>query len=155
MLVIFGNSIGWGKHLICNKKYHFVLPSKEGVGSCRKCEGCCRDNNGKSKLIELQGHMMHGVFHSNGFGHLLCVNGLEMGSNLAGNQIMDFWNRLCKGLQARSLFIFIYQHFFSFFIFSKYLFKILSTQHSNSLQYDIFINNVKQFITWQTQLHDA
>ncbi|XP_014519751.1 PHD finger protein MALE STERILITY 1 [Vigna radiata var. radiata] len=95
--------VGWGKHLICNKKYHFVLPSKEGVGSCRKCEGCCRDNNGKSKLIELQGHMMHGVFHSNGFGHLLCVNGLEMGSNLAGNQIMDFWNRLCKGLQARKV----------------------------------------------------
>jgi len=113
---------GWGNHLICNKKYHFVLPSKEVLGRCRNCEGCCdaiaRMNNGKSKLIELQGHMMHGVFHSNGFGHLLCVNGLEMGSNLAGYQIMDFWNRLCKGLQARSIqfFIFIYQHF-SFFIF--------------------------------------
>jgi len=44
---------------------------------------------------------MHGVFHSNGFGHLLCVNGLETGSNLGGNQIMEFWNRLCNGLQAR------------------------------------------------------
>jgi hypothetical protein len=53
------------------------------------------------KLIELEGHMMHGVFHSNGFGHLLCVNGLETGSNLGGNQIMEFWNRLCNGLQAR------------------------------------------------------
>ncbi|XP_027913349.1 PHD finger protein MALE STERILITY 1 [Vigna unguiculata] len=99
--------VGWGNHLICNKKYHFVLPSKEALGSCRNCEGCCEGsatvNNGKSKLIELQGHMMHGVFHSNGFGHLLCVNGLEMGSNLAGNQIMDFWNRLCKGLQARKV----------------------------------------------------
>ncbi|BAT99241.1 hypothetical protein VIGAN_10064300, partial [Vigna angularis var. angularis] len=72
MLVIFGYSIGWGNHLICNKKYHFVLPSKEALGSCRNCEGCCDGtatvNNGKSKLIELQGHMMHGVFHSNGFG---------------------------------------------------------------------------------------
>ncbi|CAJ1932074.1 unnamed protein product [Sphenostylis stenocarpa] len=99
--------VGWGNHLICNKKYHFVLPSKVALGSCRNCEGCCDAiasiNNGKSKLIELQGHMMHGVFHSNGFGHLLCVNGLEMGSNLAGNQIMDFWNRLCKGLQARKV----------------------------------------------------
>ncbi|XLR65457.1 hypothetical protein S83_016129 [Arachis hypogaea] len=110
--------VGWGHHFICNKKYHFVLPSKEALATCSSCEGCCdaiatinnnnnnnnnSNNNGKSKLIELQGHMMHGVFHSNGFGHLLCVNGLETGSNLAGNQIMDFWNRLCIGLQARKV----------------------------------------------------
>lgn len=100
-----GVYIGWGNHLICNKKYHFLLPSKEALSSCTSCENCCDSvgtmNNGKSKLIELEGHMMHGVFHSNGFGHLLCVNGLEMGSNLGGNQIMEFWNRLCNGLQAR------------------------------------------------------
>ena len=124
--------------MICNKKYHFVLPSKETLGSCRNCEGCCDAiatmNNGKSKLTELQGHMMHGVFHSNGFGHLLCVNGLEMGSNLPGNQIMDFWNRLCKALQARSIqfsiifltnsFLFINNFLFSFFSSSKYLSKV-------------------------------
>ncbi|KAJ1423638.1 Zinc finger, PHD-type [Sesbania bispinosa] len=100
--------IGWGNHFICNKKYHFLLPSKEALATCTSCEGCCdviatMNNNGKSKLIELQGHLMHGVFHSNGFGHLLCVNGLETGSNLAGNQIMDFWNRLCNGLQAKKV----------------------------------------------------
>lgn len=66
-------------------------------------------NNGKSQLIELQGHMMHGVFHSNGFGHLVCVNGLETGSNLAGNQIMEFWNRLCNGLQARLVILQLYE----------------------------------------------
>ncbi|XP_061355431.1 PHD finger protein MALE STERILITY 1 [Gastrolobium bilobum] len=99
--------VGWGNHFICNKKYHFLLPSKEALATCSSCEGCCDTiatlNNGKSKLIELQGHMMHGVFHSNGFGHLLCVNGLETGSNLAGNHIMEFWNRLCNGLQARKV----------------------------------------------------
>ncbi|XP_027362876.1 PHD finger protein MALE STERILITY 1 [Abrus precatorius] len=99
--------VGWGNHFICNKKYHFLLPSKEALATCTSCEGCCDAivtmNNGKSKIIELQGHMMHGVFHSNGFGHLLCVNGLETGSNLAGNQIMEFWNRLCKGLQAKKV----------------------------------------------------
>lgn len=70
------------------------------------CEAIAAMNNniGKSKLIELQGHMMQGVFHSNGFGHLLCVNGLETGSGLAGHQIMEFWDRLCTGLQARSAF---------------------------------------------------
>lgn len=96
----FEYSTGWGNHFICNK-YHFVLPSKEALGTCTSCDAITTTNNGKSKLIELQGHMMHGVFHSNGFGHLLCVNGLEMGSSLAGNQIMEFWNRLCYGLQAR------------------------------------------------------
>ncbi|KAK9277485.1 hypothetical protein L1049_007029 [Liquidambar formosana] len=58
---------------------------------------------GKSNLVEVQGHVMHGVFHSNGFGHLLCVNGLEMGSDLSGYQIMEFWDRLCTGLRARKV----------------------------------------------------
>lgn len=56
---------------------------------------------GKSSLIEFQGHILHGVFHSNGFGHLLSVNGFETGSHLAGHQIMDFWDRLCTRLRAR------------------------------------------------------
>ncbi|KAG8382650.1 hypothetical protein BUALT_Bualt05G0099400 [Buddleja alternifolia] len=85
--------IGWGHHMICNKKYHFLLPSKVGSGDC------------KSNMIELQGegHSMHGVFHSNGFGHLLCVNGSETRSDLAGYQIMEFWDRLCSGLGARKV----------------------------------------------------
>ena len=29
------------------------------------------------------------------------VNGVEMGSDLAGHQIMEFWDRLCTGLRAR------------------------------------------------------
>lgn len=58
-------------------------------------------------MIELEGHTMHGVFHCNGFGHLLCINGLESGSNLAGHHIMDFWDRLCTGLHAR--FVYTYQ----------------------------------------------
>jgi hypothetical protein len=32
---------------------------------------------------------------------LLCVNGMEAVSTLAGWQIMDFWDRLCTGLRAR------------------------------------------------------
>ncbi|KAL0372797.1 UNVERIFIED_CONTAM: PHD finger protein MALE STERILITY 1 [Sesamum calycinum] len=79
--------IGWGHHMICNKKYHFLLPSKSG-----SAEYC------KSNVIELQGegHSLHGVFHSNGFGHLLCINGSESGSDLPGYQIMEFWDRLLR-----------------------------------------------------------
>ncbi|KAK6146655.1 hypothetical protein DH2020_020524 [Rehmannia glutinosa] len=90
--------IGWGQHMICNKKYHFLLPAKAAAGSGDYCKS--------SNVIELQGdnnHSLHGVFHSNGFGHLLCINGSETGSDLAGYQIMDFWDRLCSGLGARKV----------------------------------------------------
>ncbi|XP_024023435.1 PHD finger protein MALE STERILITY 1 [Morus notabilis] len=103
--------VGWGQHLICNKKYHFVLPSKDTmVEACMNYkEGndhvvADSGNFGKSKiLVESRGHIMHGVFHSNGFGHLLCVNGLENGSDLAGHHIIDFWDRLCNGLRVRKV----------------------------------------------------
>lgn len=101
-------SSGWGDHMICNKKYHFLLPSKDTVSACLSFEGNSSVNAtasiaSKSNLIVLQGHTMHGVFHSNGFGHLLCINGAETGSDLAGYQIMEFWDRLCSGLRARSV----------------------------------------------------
>ncbi|GAA0146830.1 hypothetical protein LIER_36391 [Lithospermum erythrorhizon] len=100
--------IGWGHHLICNRKYHFFLPSMDTILPCLNYEGnSCLSRIGvsesKSTLIELEGHTMHGVFHSNGFGHLLCVNGMEASSNLAGFQLMDFWDRLCTGLGARKV----------------------------------------------------
>ncbi|XP_050232280.1 PHD finger protein MALE STERILITY 1 [Mercurialis annua] len=98
--------VGWGHHLICNKKYHFVLPSKDTVIAILNCQGKfdgAISMKGKLNIVELQGHMMHGVFHSNGFAHLLCVNGMEAGSNLAGRQIMEFWDRLCTGLRARKV----------------------------------------------------
>ncbi|CAI9096894.1 OLC1v1033140C1 [Oldenlandia corymbosa var. corymbosa] len=103
--------IGWGEHLICNKKYHFLLPSKDTISAHLSYEGhfsmssfpAAAIATCKSNLIELQGHTLHGVFHSNGFGHLLCVNGLETGSDLPGHQIMDFWDRLCTGLKAREV----------------------------------------------------
>lgn len=80
--------IGWGDHIICNKKYHFLVPSKDTLAACLSYEGNENINIGagtdgvKGKLnliMELQGHILHGVFHSNGFGHLLCINdGLEI-----------------------------------------------------------------------------
>ena len=101
--------------MVCNKKYHFVLPSTDTMvaAACLINSKVARGNNnnstyvdipaGKSSLslVELEGHIMHGVFHSNGFGHLLCVNGAETGSDLPGHQILEFWDRLCTGLRAR------------------------------------------------------
>ncbi|KAH9614450.1 hypothetical protein KSS87_002216 [Heliosperma pusillum] len=107
--------IGWGQHMICNMKYHFVVPSKETAAmasTCLSCQNnyCCdgtilaaRCGSNSCSLVELEGHTLHGVFHCNGFGHLLCVNGLEMGSDLSGHQIMDFWDRICTSLRARKV----------------------------------------------------
>lgn len=47
-------------------------------------------------------HLLHGVVHANGYGHLLRVNGREGGSRvLSGTDIMNFWDRLCKYLGVR------------------------------------------------------
>ena len=43
-----------------------------------------------------------GVLHSNGFGHLLRVNGREGGSRRAsGRQLMELWDGLCARFRAR------------------------------------------------------
>ncbi|KAK6921573.1 Zinc finger, PHD-finger [Dillenia turbinata] len=101
--------VGWGHHMKCNKKYHFVVPSKGTaamIGADLSCPGNCgraHITKDRSELVEIQGHALHGVFHSNGFGHLLCINGMEMGSDLTGHQIMELWDRLCIGLRARKV----------------------------------------------------
>ena len=47
-------------------------------------------------------HILHGVVHSNGYGHLLTLNGREGGSSiLSGCDIMSFWDRLCVALAVR------------------------------------------------------
>ncbi|XP_068660226.1 PHD finger protein PERSISTENT TAPETAL CELL 1 [Aristolochia californica] len=98
--------VGWGPHMICSRKYHLVLPSNE----TRKKMNCCGHGGGssmgftlKQNLLELEGHSMHGVFHSNGFGHLLCINGFEICSEFTGSQIMELWDRICSGLRARKV----------------------------------------------------
>ncbi|KAK9118157.1 hypothetical protein Scep_016250 [Stephania cephalantha] len=103
--------VGWGHHMICNEKFHLVLPSNEtalvmAVCSDYEVNGRISDASSameKPNFIELQGHLLHGVLHSNGFGHLLCVNGIENGSELAGNEIIDFWDRICTRLRARKV----------------------------------------------------
>ncbi|XP_026659538.2 PHD finger protein At1g33420-like [Phoenix dactylifera] len=49
-------------------------------------------------------HLLHGVVHANGYGHLLRINGREGGSKiLRGCDLMDFWDRLCKFLRVRKV----------------------------------------------------
>lgn len=58
--------------------------------------------NGAKAVAEDPTHLLHGMVHMNGFGHLIRVNGREGGSRfLSGCDIMGFWDRLCKMLRVR------------------------------------------------------
>uniref|UniRef100_A0A0E0IKQ6 Zinc finger PHD-type domain-containing protein n=1 Tax=Oryza nivara TaxID=4536 RepID=A0A0E0IKQ6_ORYNI len=110
--------IGWGRHLICSKRYHFLLPRRE---SAAEADGLCFAINhggggGAEKAsskgttttttatASSRGHLLHGVVHLNGYGHLVALHGLEGGSDfVSGHQIMDLWDRICSALHVRTV----------------------------------------------------
>ncbi|XP_022766322.1 PHD finger protein MALE MEIOCYTE DEATH 1 [Durio zibethinus] len=84
---------GWGNHFVSKRKYHVVIPND-------------RDWNKPldAGVLNIHSHLLHGLIHCNGFGHLLCVNGIEGGSKyLCGREIMDLWDRICEILRARKI----------------------------------------------------
>ncbi|KAH7287677.1 hypothetical protein KP509_32G069100 [Ceratopteris richardii] len=119
--------IGWSHHFVSNRRYHFIIPAPEigdrplgavaGVTSGKICPNChdplplsaficstCNVDAVQGSILDLQSHLLHGVLHCNGFGHLLRVNGREKGSRLAsGREIVDLWDRLCAMLRARKV----------------------------------------------------
>lgn len=83
--------IGWSGHFVSKRKYHFIIPMDNGW---HKPLG--------EGALDNQGHLLHGVVHSNGYGHLVCLNGIEGGSKvLSGREIMDLWDRICTCLRVR------------------------------------------------------
>uniref|UniRef100_A0A7N0REH9 PHD-type domain-containing protein n=1 Tax=Kalanchoe fedtschenkoi TaxID=63787 RepID=A0A7N0REH9_KALFE len=75
-----------------------------------RCKSCCTivsTDDLEDWVFGLLGdstHLLHGVVHSNGYGHLLTVNGREGGSKfLSGSNIMSFWDRICKFLCVRKV----------------------------------------------------
>ncbi|KAG0485237.1 hypothetical protein HPP92_009316 [Vanilla planifolia] len=96
--------------MICNKRFHIVLPSSmretEGQGLVIEVNGMSSEKPGmRSKVsMELENHLIHGVLHLNGFGHLLCLNGIHGGSDFVpGHHLMDLWDRMCNALQVRQI----------------------------------------------------
>ncbi|VFQ99703.1 unnamed protein product [Cuscuta campestris] len=84
---------GWGHHLVSKTKYHFIIPADDEWNQPLS-EG----------VLDVQTHLLHGVIHCNGFGHLLCINGIEGGSKfICGRDLMDLWDRICSNLQVRSV----------------------------------------------------
>lgn len=86
---------------MCRKRYHFIIRREES--------GVPMDDNDDLDMedwvhlqLEDHTHLLHAVVHSNGYAHLLTLNGREGGSSLlSGRQIMSFWDRLCASLAVR------------------------------------------------------
>ncbi|KAF8010046.1 hypothetical protein BT93_J0881 [Corymbia citriodora subsp. variegata] len=84
---------GWGKHYMSRWRYHLIIP-KVGCWSRALEEGD----------LDAPNHLLHGLIHGNGFGHLICINGIEGGSKiLCGREIMDLWDRICNNLLVRKV----------------------------------------------------
>ncbi|KAJ4839485.1 hypothetical protein Tsubulata_030722 [Turnera subulata] len=118
--------VGWSGHPVCSKRYHFIIKADgNSIGGYHKPCTCCGDylhlSESRCKTcnhvtttddvedwvyhqLENTTHLLHGVIHANGYGHLLRVNGREGGSKLlSGCNIMDFWDRLCRSLGVRKV----------------------------------------------------
>ncbi|EPS70707.1 hypothetical protein M569_04052 [Genlisea aurea] len=118
--------VGWSGNPVSSKRYHFIIKADGDSisGSNKPCAGCgdslhmadprCRSCNHlmtaedvedwMHQELESATHLLHGVIHANGYGHLLRINGREGGSRvLPGRIIMNFWDRLCISLGARKV----------------------------------------------------
>ncbi|XAR51055.1 hypothetical protein NMG60_11005565 [Bertholletia excelsa] len=118
--------VGWSGNPVCAKRYHFIIRADGGsiAGHHKACAGCgdvlhlsdsrCKSCNHVMTTEDVEDwmchqledttHLLHGVVHANGYGHLLRVNGREGGSRfLSGCHIMDFWDRLCNLLGVRKV----------------------------------------------------
>ncbi|CAM8992594.1 unnamed protein product [Rhodiola kirilowii] len=119
--------IGWSAHPVCNKRYHFIIRANSGTmdkGYKQPCASCgnflhlrdesCRTcgamvtpeelDNWANRQFEDSNFLLHGLIHSNGYGHLLTLNGREGGSkSVSGCDMMNFWDRLCKALSVNKV----------------------------------------------------
>lgn len=96
---------GWQLHPVCNSKYHFIIPAESTLGDLSQIASAVEAQdagrlppgftwaaqeaaadeeagpyNAATSIFESQDHLLHGVLHLNGFGHLLRMNGSQGGS---------------------------------------------------------------------------
>ncbi|KAI8538763.1 hypothetical protein RHMOL_Rhmol09G0129300 [Rhododendron molle] len=85
---------GWGHHFVPKRWYHVIIPA--GNKWDKPLKGSCLEN---------RGHLLYGLIHCNGFGHLLCISGVEEEASncIPIVQIMDLWDRICTTLQTRKI----------------------------------------------------
>ncbi|KAL5538969.1 hypothetical protein UlMin_043307 [Ulmus minor] len=102
--------VGWSGHPVCRKRYHFIIRADKGESKMSSDADAEAEADDEATIYQSNSclddnkHLLHAVVHSNGFGHLLTLNGREGGSpSLAGLHIMDFWDRLSESLSVRKV----------------------------------------------------
>lgn len=80
---------GWQQQPVGTRRYHFILPCNPYAAphvemvagkDAGQAADASLDQYSSSSAFESSAHLLHGVLHINGFGHLLRINGLEGGS---------------------------------------------------------------------------
>lgn len=70
-------------------------------------EDAWNDNLDQNYLQHVENHSLHGMFHVNGFGHLLSIKGngaaslKSLGSQLSTEHLMNLWDRISMSLETR------------------------------------------------------
>lgn len=66
-----------------------------------------KDHDQKNSLELDESHILHGLIHCNGFGHLISINKLELDSSnsLTETDVMNLWDSICNSLKTRYVFI--------------------------------------------------
>ncbi|RRT61302.1 hypothetical protein B296_00030848 [Ensete ventricosum] len=84
---------GWSHHLVSKRRYHLIIPADGDW-----------DKPLRPDAFFLRSHLLHGLLHCNGFGHLILVNGRDGGSKfISGRHFMDLFDRLCTALRTRAV----------------------------------------------------
>ncbi|XP_020090790.1 PHD finger protein MALE MEIOCYTE DEATH 1-like [Ananas comosus] len=84
---------GWGHHWVSKRRYHLIIPTDEEWDRPLSGDALLRND-----------HLLHGLIHGNGFGHLVTINGRSGGSKfLSGCDLMDLWDRICTALRVREV----------------------------------------------------
>ncbi|KAI3734121.1 hypothetical protein L6452_13584 [Arctium lappa] len=91
-------SVGWGHHFVCKRRYRFVIPSYGDKSPLKDY-----DVNNSLELDDT--HILHGLIHCNGFGHLISINKFEVGSSicLTETDVMNLWDNICNSLKTRKV----------------------------------------------------
>jgi hypothetical protein len=78
---------GWQHQPVGTKRYHFIIPSDTTTIPLADIlqlnsgpPEVTKDIYATSSVFESSGHLLHGLLHANGHGHLMRINGLEGGS---------------------------------------------------------------------------
>lgn len=89
---------GWGHHFVCKRRYRFMI---QPYGDKQLLKDYDHDSNNNLELDDSL--ILHGLIHCNGFGHLITINNLQLGSSisLTETDVMNLWDSICNSLKTR------------------------------------------------------